>query len=505
MQFRACSFVDSVSKISARRKTRSLETEYRYSTMESFIGPSIPIETDESMTVQELVNKLKQQQCLADSGCESPVRGRFTAPRLTVNEHRQPCEGNIDWRQHWQSLGGVSCPTSSSSRYFGGSQPQMTGPKSSPDPPSFSQVPVETGLPDTYPGQQACSGEGSRNTAGFCPDWQDLIRPVDPPSKDTGYESQTQKDICEIDPPLPLRSDIEYYGLCMEQQSCNPMKGRQCGTAGHQQVPRESNDPGRCGPPVPFGYSQHPYYHCKFDKGGSSSPNRWPQPEGPPKAAVAVNALRSAPSPAEVMSEVCVVPVSPQAPGVGEACSREPGMKKTISLPNEYRNVFVTYSVDTAPEMVPFVEFLTKHGFCPAIDIFDNPVRRMDINMWMDSYLKDKSVLIIIAISPKYKMDIEGSGRDAHGLHTKYIHSMMQHEFIQQGSLNFRFIPVLFANATQKHVPGWLQNTRIYRWPRDAEDILLRLLREERYIPPPMASTLTLTIRPVGLDHAITM
>lgn len=83
----------------------------------------------------------------------------------------------------------------------------------------------------------------------------------------------------------------------------------------------------------------------------------------------------------------------------------------------------MTYSVDTAPEMVPFVEFLTKHGFCPAvrhktlcgngdtiwmsatsfvwcssvtfvcvvlqIDIFDNPVRRMDINMWMDGYLKD--------------------------------------------------------------------------------------------------------------------
>uniref|UniRef100_A0A667ZQH4 SEFIR domain-containing protein n=1 Tax=Myripristis murdjan TaxID=586833 RepID=A0A667ZQH4_9TELE len=105
--------------------------------------------------------------------------------------------------------------------------------------------------------------------------------------------------------------------------------------------------------------------------------------------------------------------------------------------------------------------------------------------------------MIIVVISPQYKQDVEGVGDDEHGLHTKYIHNQIQNEYIQQRCLNFRLVPVLFPTATKKHVPNWLQSTRIYRWPQDVQDLLLRLLREERYIAPRLGRDLTLTVRPL--------
>lgn len=44
-----------------------------------------------------------------------------------------------------------------------------------------------------------------------------------------------------------------------------------------------------------------------------------------------------------------------------------------------------------------------------------------------------KSVLIIVVVSPKYKEDVEGDGEDEHGLHTKYIHNQ-----VGTGQVRFR-------------------------------------------------------------------
>uniref|UniRef100_W5KYV3 SEFIR domain-containing protein n=1 Tax=Astyanax mexicanus TaxID=7994 RepID=W5KYV3_ASTMX len=96
--------------------------------------------------------------------------------------------------------------------------------------------------------------------------------------------------------------------------------------------------------------------------------------------------------------------------------------------------------------------------------------------------------MIIIIISLKYFETVTGANMspecDERTSNTVYIHK--QSEFIQNGCKNFRFIPVLFPGAKKSYVPTWLQNTHIYSWPKDRDDILRRLLRVEKYNPPPI-------------------
>ncbi|KAF7694527.1 E3 ubiquitin ligase TRAF3IP2 isoform X2 [Silurus meridionalis] len=268
-----------------------------------------------------------------------------------------------------------------------------------------------------------------------------------------------------LEPPLPLCSDVGESPRHLPR----PVPAR---------LPLYAVDPQcpRCPAPPVYMLPSHTHEQQKHMQARPM----------PLKAAVPTPRVRDSPG---VMTEACVLPSQPIRTGQE--------VRRTISLPDDCRTVFITYSVDVAEEIFPFVRFLINQGFRPAIDIFDNAVRQMDVNKWMDGYLKDKSVLIIMVISPKYKLDIEGDGSDQHGLHTKYIHSQLQNEFIQQRCLNFRLVPVLFPNANPSHVPMWLQSTRVFRWPHDAQDLLLRLLREERYIAPQLSRDLTISIRPV--------
>ncbi|XP_039638532.1 E3 ubiquitin ligase TRAF3IP2 isoform X2 [Perca fluviatilis] len=297
-----------------------------------------------------------------------------------------------------------------------------------------------------------------------------------------------------LEPPLSLKSVVNYayyvpsqYPAAARMPGPNPMQGsrlRQCACCPPANLPRHNNN----------------YYHHEHDY--PADPCKEPQHHQPSRTPP-YNRLERKDAPhgsvpqymapqRDVMHEVSVNRSLQAGPG---PATRE--FRRTISLSEECRNVFITYSVDTAKEIIPFTKFLTDQGFKPAIDIFDNPIRRMGINKWMDRYLNDKSVLIIVVISPKYKEDVEGDGDDDHGLHTKYIHNQIQNEFIQQGCLNFRLVPVVFPNASKRHVPNWLQSTRIYHWPQDTQDLLLRLLREERYIIPQQGAELTLTVRPL--------
>ncbi|XP_056150949.1 E3 ubiquitin ligase TRAF3IP2 [Lampris incognitus] len=425
---------------------------------------SVPVETDESMTSStlDLVWPPSCQQCLRQT--ETRVRlaeEDLEPPGATVIQGTRPERGGGgDQRPSIPSpaqifpLAGV-WPQAHTERFLHGRDPTVN---------HWSGFAYTSNLP------QECSAE----------------------------------EVDVLEPPLPLMSDLHSpcyasprYPAAHTPRRCpDPVYGCHVRQFALSENPAHNahNQCQRTPPNYPYGPHQEfqpcpPSWRPQTTASTRSRTYLKNAPGGP-----GGNAPRCAAPPREIMGEV----------GVGlfccDAVATRAGtqeMKKTISLPEECRNIFITYSVDTATEMIPFTKFLTNQGFNPAIDIFDNPIRRMDITKWMDSFLKDKSVLIVVVISPKYKEDVEGDGDDEHGLHTKYIHNQIQNEFIQQRCLNFRLVPVLFPSATKKHVPTWLQSTRIYRWPQDTQDLVLRLLREERYVAPRLGQELTLTVRPL--------
>ncbi|XP_066503399.1 uncharacterized protein traf3ip2b isoform X2 [Hoplias malabaricus] len=177
-------------------------------------------------------------------------------------------------------------------------------------------------------------------------------------------------------------------------------------------------------------------------------------------------------------------------------------------LSQEQRKVFVTYEADSEDhlkEIIKFVALLRNNGFDTHIDVFEQQLNSISKIDCMERYLNEvntgKDYLIIIIISLKYFETVTGSSMseesDERTSNTVYIHKQLQSEFIQNGCKNFRFIPVLFPGAKKSYVPSWLQNTHVYSWPRDCDDILRRLMRVEKYKPPPIGPLPTIVPVPI--------
>ncbi|XP_015217233.1 uncharacterized protein traf3ip2l isoform X1 [Lepisosteus oculatus] len=183
---------------------------------------------------------------------------------------------------------------------------------------------------------------------------------------------------------------------------------------------------------------------------------------------------------------------------------RKRSVTSSSPLPLEQRKVFVTYEADSdkhVHEIIQFVALLRRNGFDTRIDVFEQQFKSISKIDFMEKYISEKDYLIIIVISPKYYETVTHSHismeNDENTLNTVYIHKQLQNEFIQNGSKNFRFIPILFPGARKCHVPTWLQNTHIYWWPKDRDDILRRLMRVEKYNPPPIGELPTIVSIPI--------
>uniref|UniRef100_A0A8C1M351 SEFIR domain-containing protein n=1 Tax=Cyprinus carpio TaxID=7962 RepID=A0A8C1M351_CYPCA len=107
-------------------------------------------------------------------------------------------------------------------------------------------------------------------------------------------------------------------------------------------------------------------------------------------------------------------------------------------------------------------------------------------------FYAQKDYLIIIVISPKYHEIATNASfcmENDETLNTVYIYKQLQNEFIQNGARNYRFIPILFPGA---------KKVKLHIFPLiDRDDILRRLMRVEKYNPPPIGELPTIVSIPI--------
>ncbi|XP_063068543.1 E3 ubiquitin ligase TRAF3IP2-like isoform X2 [Engraulis encrasicolus] len=138
---------------------------------------------------------------------------------------------------------------------------------------------------------------------------------------------------------------------------------------------------------------------------------------------------------------------------------------RETQLSMEQRKVFVTYEDDNedhVKEIIKFVALLRHNGFDTHIDVFEQQLNSISKIDCTERYIQE-----------------------------------LQNEFIQNGCKNFRFIPILFPGAKKSDVPTWLRNTHVYSWPKHRDDILRRLMRVEKYNPPPIGELPTIVSIPI--------
>lgn len=140
------------------------------------------------------------------------------------------------------------------------------------------------------------------------------------------------------------------------------------------------------------------------------------------------------------------------------------------------RTVFVSLADDSKhhiKEVLTMCNKLKKYGFEVKCDMMESLFLEQNINVneWLDQCFT-RAAFVIFCISPKYYQNIGADNPlEAHPndnrFHTRYIFDRARTEFIQNNSINRRFLPVLFrnSNARNSHIPEFLRSTLKYVFP----------------------------------------
>lgn len=118
-------------------------------------------------------------------------------------------------------------------------------------------------------------------------------------------------------------------------------------------------------------------------------------------------------------------------------------------------------------------------GIFPRVDYREEELRGLNKNRWLEDCMESSSV-IIICVNPSFKSIIKSyrtkSDEDDANSETYFLMDMLITKYRSEACRNYNVLPLLIAGAKYMDSPVWLQNTIVYRWPKDCEKLIQRIL-----------------------------
>lgn len=168
--------------------------------------------------------------------------------------------------------------------------------------------------------------------------------------------------------------------------------------------------------------------------------------------------------------------------------------------------VFISYSHDSIEHVQLVLELsnrLRSEGVDCILDQYEtSPPEGWP--RWMDKRIRDSKYVVLICTEP-YFLRVMGEEREDRGLGVRWEGNLIYQHFYNAGTLNHRFIPVVFRSDHLRFIPTPLQGATHYVLTdsHGYDDLYLRLTDQPKVEKPKLGKRRPLPTRPVKNNPAM--
>ena len=162
--------------------------------------------------------------------------------------------------------------------------------------------------------------------------------------------------------------------------------------------------------------------------------------------------------------------------------------------------VFISYtqeSVEQSEKVLQLSNRLRSEGVDCVLDQYEeSPPEGWP--RWMDKKIRDAKYVIVVCTEAYYKR-VMGEEKEGIGLGIRWEGTLIYQHIYNAGTINNKFIPVVFAEKDKTHIPIPLQGATHYSLARTTgyEDLYRRLTNQPKTEKPKLGKRRSLPRRPV--------